>query len=96
MTVRESARLQTFPDEFVFSGCTARQFTQVGNAVPPLLAEVLARHILSQVWGVRYGRDPVYAVKGVSSKEAVRNLQRDALQAAADMRYEDFDGFRIA
>lgn len=42
LSVRECARLQTFPDEFVFLGPTARQFTQVGNAVPPVLAATLA------------------------------------------------------
>ena len=42
MTARESARLQTFPDEYVFLGPSARQFTQVGNAVPPVLAAQLA------------------------------------------------------
>ena len=41
ISVRESARLQTFPDDFVFIGPTARQFTQVGNAVPPVLAAQL-------------------------------------------------------
>ncbi len=41
LSVRESARLQTFPDDFVFVGPTARQFTQVGNAVPPVLAAQL-------------------------------------------------------
>lgn len=46
-TVRESARLQSFPDDFVFTGNKTQQNKQVGNAVPVLLAYALAKQILN-------------------------------------------------
>lgn len=49
LTLREAARLQSFPDRFIFSGSQAQIRQQIGNAVPPLLARALAEAILPSV-----------------------------------------------
>lgn len=45
LTVRECARIQTFPDSFIFFGSDSQQLQQIGNAIPPLFANIMAAQI---------------------------------------------------
>ncbi|WP_431470213.1 DNA cytosine methyltransferase [Sphingosinithalassobacter sp. LHW66-3] len=57
LSMREMARLQTFPDEFEVTGSVADAQRQLGNAVPSLLGEVLARAIARQLLGLEVDQD---------------------------------------
>ena len=56
LTVREGARLQSFPDWFEFQGREQSQFNQIGNAVPPILAKALAESVKACLEGNGEGR----------------------------------------
>ena len=74
ISIREAARLQSFPDAFVFSGNMGERFRQVGNAVPPLLAWAVACSVLESLgyeakrpewhWDAEAQRVPAYEADG--------------------------------
>lgn len=78
ITLREAARLQSFPDTFVFSGSAAQVRQQIGNAVPPLLARAIAEAIYPAVMKDAFGvdvapvRDSVVVDHGVSEAEILK------------------------
>jgi DNA (cytosine-5)-methyltransferase 1 len=76
LSMREMARLQTFPDDFEIKGSVADAQRQLGNAVPSLLAEVLARSIRAQLLGAPHSaEEPLLVCRTAESTPAPERLR---------------------
>ena len=64
LTVRECARLQSFPDQFVFPFSTSTNMMQIGNAVPPIIAHVVAEEILEYLCKAQQKSLVIHSVPG--------------------------------
>lgn len=95
LTVRECARLQTYPDDYIFEGTMSRQFTQVGNSVPPLYAAQLACHILRTDYKLQLNRTRFeevlspYLFHEAEIPRAVEALYSQSLSSHPELLYTD-------
>ena len=72
ISVREAARIQSFPDGFVFAGAMNQAFQQIGNAVPPLMAKAIAAEIMKSIRAsaCTHSRQPPRQIVAASVVEA--------------------------
>jgi DNA (cytosine-5)-methyltransferase 1 len=68
LSVREAARIQTFPDWFRFAGTPSHRYAQIGNAVPPMLAEAIGRNLLKALAITGSARDKPEPVEAFRSQ----------------------------
>lgn len=73
-TIREYARIQTFPDDWEFSGALTSQYAQIGNAVPVNLAEAIGKSIVKSL-NDYYRKDAVISKKKSSTKIVIKNKE---------------------
>ena len=52
ISIREAARIQSFPDDYFFEGSRTSAFKQIGNAVPPLMAQKIAKKLKQILWEI--------------------------------------------
>ena len=75
LSVREAARIQTFPDRFRFAGHPTNRFRQIGNAVPPMLASAIAKELSRAL-----DRSPTFGIVGETSNKYGWSFRGDLIR----------------
>jgi DNA (cytosine-5)-methyltransferase 1 len=96
LTTREGARIQSFPDDFVFCGSRSDRNLQIGNAVPPLLSAALAKAVARHLSGRQERCRNTSWVDGQSRREFVSQLRRigwpwSETPSATPLRHKEAD-----
>ena len=89
MSPRESARIQTFPDDYIFTGSIGRQFTQIGNAIPPLIGEILGRQIGRLLFDMEYPLPPSLLPQNYSKNEIEKIVAELRNSSKKSLLYND-------
>jgi len=75
ISAREMARLQTFPDDFIFTGGMKKAMWQIGNAVPPVLAEMVGRALIPFLTAIQNGAEPQFVREIVKNEKLKPDLR---------------------
>ena len=86
LSVREAARIQTFPDDFRFAGTPSNRYRQIGNAVPPMLAEAVGHSLVKSMRVTEVRESSVHMTHQASGTNSLNGLP-----TMADRILGDFD-----